>query len=324
MLVPRFWSEARRQGKVGGRRVTVRRFGWSDLSQEEASLNAEQRVNEAFARIETGEALQRREPKRAYNGADGVPIREEILDRFGDAILTRNGYGAKCLNTPDVFFADIDFGTTPGFGGWLGTWCFFLLGGLAVYFLIGSIRLALVVALGGLVLSYPVALFFRKWFFALRGGPEAESIRRVDRFIQAHPQWNLRIYRTPAGLRLLATHQKMDPVDPSALKAFQTLGTDPVYVRMCQKQNCFRARVSPKPWRIGLSRHIPSRAVWPVPEFFAEQRKVWQEEYDYRSTGFASCRFLKETGSGVNDPGIHSVQQIHDELCRANSQLPLA
>lgn len=324
MLVPQFWAEARKQGKVGGRRVTVRRFGWSDISQEDASQNAEKRVNEAYSRIETGETLLKREPKRAYNGAEGVPIREEILDRFGEAILTRNGYGAKCLNTPNVFFADIDFGTEPGFGAWLGTMSFFLLGGLAVFFLVGSYRLALVVSIVGLILSYPFALFIRNWVLGLTGGPEAVSIRRVERFIQAHPQWNMRIYRTPAGLRLLATHKKMDPLDPIALQAFQSLGTDPIYVQMCLKQNCFRARVSPKPWRIGLSRHIPSQAVWPVPEFFADQRKAWQKEYDYRSTEFASCRFLKEVGSGIIDPGVHSVQLIHDELCQANSQLPLA
>lgn len=52
----------------------------------------------------------------AYNGAQGVPIREEVLERHGDTVITRNGYGAKCLNTPDVLFADVDFDTAlpPG------------------------------------------------------------------------------------------------------------------------------------------------------------------------------------------------------------------
>jgi len=36
-----------------------------------------------------------------------VPIREEIVSRHGDTIITRNSYGARCLNTPNALFADI-------------------------------------------------------------------------------------------------------------------------------------------------------------------------------------------------------------------------
>ena len=34
--------------------------------------------------------LERREPKVAYNGALGVPIREEVLSRHNNAVITRN------------------------------------------------------------------------------------------------------------------------------------------------------------------------------------------------------------------------------------------
>lgn len=44
-----------------------------------------------------------------YNGAEGVPIREEIVEVHGTTIITRNAYGAGCLNTPDVLFVDLDF-----------------------------------------------------------------------------------------------------------------------------------------------------------------------------------------------------------------------
>lgn len=66
----------------------------------------------------SGENLERRERKVPHNGADGVPICEEIVARHaavanaageGEIIITRNAYGARCLNTPNVFFADVDF-----------------------------------------------------------------------------------------------------------------------------------------------------------------------------------------------------------------------
>lgn len=114
MIVPVHWAEARAQRREASRQVTVRRFGWSDESHAEAQAHAETRAADALERIWSGDKnVLRREPKIAYNGAHGVPIREEIIARQGDAVVTRNGYGAHCLNTPGVLFADIDFASKP-------------------------------------------------------------------------------------------------------------------------------------------------------------------------------------------------------------------
>ncbi len=75
MIVPQFWAEGRIQERTAGKQLTVRRYGWSDESPLAAQAHADQRTREAFERIAQGEKLERREPKRAYNGADGVPIR---------------------------------------------------------------------------------------------------------------------------------------------------------------------------------------------------------------------------------------------------------
>src|SRR5690349_327098 len=108
MIVPTYWAEASARDRKGNRQVTVRRFGWSDVSQEDAQAMADARARDALQRALAGEQLVRREPKVPYNGAQGVPIREEILERYGSAVVTRNAYGARCLNTPDVLFADVD------------------------------------------------------------------------------------------------------------------------------------------------------------------------------------------------------------------------
>lgn len=109
MIVPDHWAEARRVLRTIGGQVTVRRFGWSESSHLDAQSMAEIRAEEASQRILSGEKLSKREPKVPYNGADGVPIREEVLARHGEEVITRNGYGAHCLNPPRVLFADIDF-----------------------------------------------------------------------------------------------------------------------------------------------------------------------------------------------------------------------
>ena len=118
MIVPQYWAEGRIQERVDGKQITVRRYGWSDDSPLAAQAHADQRTREAFDRSPSGETLERRERKVAYNGADGMPIREEIVERQGDTVITRNSYGARCLNTPDVLFVDIDFDEPahPGLG----------------------------------------------------------------------------------------------------------------------------------------------------------------------------------------------------------------
>ena len=108
MLVPHFWAETRLQNRLPTKQVTVRRWGWSDLSQEDAQALADRRAREAMERILSGENLRRRETKDSYGTEDGVPIREEVIARHGNVVITRNSYGSLCLNTPNVLFADVD------------------------------------------------------------------------------------------------------------------------------------------------------------------------------------------------------------------------
>jgi hypothetical protein len=44
-----------------------------------------------------------------YGLEGGTPIREEVLERRDESVMTRNSYGAHCLNTENVAIADIDF-----------------------------------------------------------------------------------------------------------------------------------------------------------------------------------------------------------------------
>jgi len=108
MIVPEYWAEAEERVRVDGRQRTLKRFGWSDVSEQDARENARERVREAAARARAGESVRTADQKVAYNGADGLPIREQIIERHGDSVITRNSYGALCLNTPNVLFADID------------------------------------------------------------------------------------------------------------------------------------------------------------------------------------------------------------------------
>lgn len=326
MIVPEFWAEGRVQERLQGRQVTMRRFGWSDTSQDEAQRHADERAREALAHLAAGQNVARRELKLAYNGAEGVPIREEILGRHDATVVTRNLYGARCLNTPDVLFADIDFSVVLGPRLGLSVLVLLELGAAAIGWACDSWVLGLMAAVGGLLFSHGIATNLLRLFVAVAGGAQERAQKRVRRFCTEHPEWNVRVYRTPAGLRLLAMHRTFDPADAAVAECFRAVGADPVYVRMCRNQRCFRARVSPKPWRIGIGTHIrPRPGVWPVRPERRPERARWVEAYETSARGYASCRLLETLGgSGQVHPSARAVQLLHDELCQANTMLPMA
>jgi len=333
MIVPNFWAEARSQYRRKGKQITIRRFGWSETSEEEAQRNAQARVDEALARAISGEPLPRRERKVPYNGGNGLPIREEVVARFDETVITRNSYGARCLNTPGVLFADIDFPDSASLRMVGGTVLVLLAVGAGLVYLLaaagGSRRMlwmaGAIAALLTLSLASTMANMIRRMLVRAQGGPEAIALAKVRRFMRKRPDWLVHVYRTPAGLRLLATHRLFDPLEAEVAECFRALGTDPVYVAMCLNQHCFRARVSAKPWRIGIEgRLTPRPGVWPVSPERLPQRRAWLERYDRAAAGFAACRFIASIGSGVSVPAARAVQQLHDELCQARSELPIA
>jgi hypothetical protein len=324
MIVPRYWAEGRVQFRSRERQVTVRRFGWSDFSPAEAQAMADARTKEAFDRVMAGESLRRSERKVAYNGAEGVPIREEIVARSGPTVITRNSYGARCLNTPNVLFADVDLDDGPR----LSVTCLGILAGFGLALAVGVGTRSMFV---GTIVLVLVAVFgtsvIRRLCRNIRrsGSAERRARVRVQQFLAAHPEWSFRVYRTPAGLRLLAMHRTFDPREPDVAACFRELGCDPVYARMCVNQNCFRARVSPKPWRIGIAAHLkPRPGVWPVSPDQWPNRKAWVGQYEKKAEDYSACRFVEWVGSGVEDSTCRAVQTLHDELCGADSDRPLA
>jgi hypothetical protein len=345
MIVPKFWAEGRIQERVAGQQLTVRRFGWSDESPVAAQAHADRRTLEAFERIAAGEKLERRERKLAYNGAEGVPIREEIVAQHGDTIVTRNGYGARCLNTPEVLFVDIDFEEPSAFaaggssagamgpalvaavlvglaGGWAArSWVGGLLAAVIVFVLVYAVMGARKKKRGRAGIEEVVEVKEAE----AAPAPEQRARERIARFIEQHPDWNLRIYRTPAGLRALAMHAVFSPADPAVADCFQLLGVDKVYARMCRNQNCFRARLSAKPWRIGIGERMrPRPGIWPVAPDKLAARDAWVARYEKAAEGHAACRFLEAVGSATVHPSAAAVQALHDEQSRALSGLPLA
>ena len=326
MIVPEYWAEAREQVRHKGRIVTVRRYGWSDDSVEAAQAHAQARTREALDAILSGATLPRRELRTNY-GVAGVPIREQIVARHGDVVITRNSYGALCLNTPDVLFADVDMAERPsGCAISIGLFAIVVAIGFAGGFFAWHWLAGVALAIIAVWAVNRFALRRRQAAFDRDGGAEARALAFVDAFSATHPDWHLRVYRTPAGLRVLAMHRTFQPQDEDAAMLFSALQADHLYTVMCKVQHCFRARLTPKPWRIGIDQRIrPPVAAWSAEQATLPERLAWIAGYEQRSSGFAACRYLRSLGDTTRvDPKAEHVRALHDAMAGAGSDLPLA
>lgn len=324
MIVPEYWAEAKVHHNNGKQKITIQRFGWSDISQEDAQQEAQARAEDALNRWLKGEKVTAKELKVNYNGAEGVPIREQVISRHDDIVITRNSYGALCLNTPDIAFADIDFYQHPflsKFNFFREHWILILL----------CVVLIVSVSIGLTTYNFDlfwIALIITMIAFFLEANLSHEHryyilLRKLEQFSQQHPDWGFRLYETPAGLRVLFTHQTFSPESPEIKKFFSLFRIDPLYALMCKNQQCFRARLTPKPWRIAM-KSIHPRGKWPINCQRQAIRQVWIDEYQQKAKDYAACRFIKSFGNKHIMNKVIKVVELHDHYCKAFSYLPIA
>ena len=172
-------------------------------------------------------------------------------------------------------------------------------------------------AYGALVLNADRAMFV-DLDFADDESREPALLAKLRAWTTTH-QLAVRAYRTAAGLRALVTNQTFDPVAPATEALLTEVGCDPLYVKLCRIQSSFRARLTPKPWRVGKR---PPKIPWPFENGDAEQRlRDWVADYTAASEHFGACRFVEAIGTGVVDPELAPVLALHDGRACGGQQL---
>lgn len=131
-----------------------------------------------------------------------------------------------------------------------------------------------------------------------------------------------RVYRTCAGYRVLAADLAMDPKSQATQEFLTSFGSDPAFMKLCRIQGSFRARLTPKPWRMDLP--LPPNQ-FPRDDRAAQTEfQSWLEEYERASSKYATCKFLESIGSTRPSSETRIVVEEHDRVARAESDLPLA
>lgn len=151
---------------------------------------------------------------------------------------------------------------------------------------------------------------------------ERRVLDRVRRALESVSGASFRVYRTAAGFRVLGTDRLYEPGAEAVVELMRAAGTDPEFMTLCRVQQCFRARLTPKPWRID---HPKPPTSFPFASGADEARmRRWRETYDAARERHAVCRFVEEVGPRRVHADMARVLELHDRATRAGDDLPLA
>jgi len=285
MKIAHFWTRGTGEASASdGRLIRVVARGWSDETPEMAARVARDVATRLAQKIASGDRT-----KGGYLYGDR-PLPEPIIREFAGpqfprALITRNSYGALVMNAQELMFIDID--REDGHHNAQD-----LFSGLKSLF-------------GGRANTPPA-------------NPVLEQIRRVA---EAN-SLSGRVYKTAAGYRVAITNAAYQPATPNSESLLRQFGADPLYVRLCQVQQSFRARLTPKPWRCD----VPTPPVSFPYESPSEQARFreWESRYTAASANYATCHFVTSFGGGRVAAEFEDLLQHHDDVTKAGSQLPLA
>jgi hypothetical protein len=230
---------------------------------------------------------------------------EAVLEKLpGLGIVTRNRYGAEILNADTVMFLDWDvephnlYMFMPAPKGFLARLRQTIWGPTSDQY--DTNRKAI-----------------NDWMQKEKTKLEATIWEKIESL-----NVGLRLYETRNGLRGIVTSSQFDPSDALAQNFMTYLGADKLYVRLCRLQGTFRARLTPKHWRIGMVERPPTKPA--VDSAAVAVLQHWLTVYESRSVGFATARFITQMGTPASESTILEVIRLHDRRCKVGQNLELA
>jgi hypothetical protein len=313
MLIPKYWkhitktvdgidmSNCKRHWSKGNK-AYISSWGYSNESEIDALSKAHERL------AETVEALKNPQDEGFYYPHSVIKEDiEQVIDvQNGEAIISRNRYGALVLNTDKLMFIDID----------------------------------IPVMIKGEP-NFLQKLFGKKYVWKDSSSRDKQlfienKIDEINQFTDANPEVGFKVYRTFAGLRVIATHKIYSVDSDETHQIFDALGADPLYQKLCRLQGCFRARLTPKRWRMNEAdvKNKPKLTFRVTRNMLEEwtrsddvrlaQYEQWTEVYDKATNKYASCHFIQQYGCTDIADELSDLIELHDSHCNANSGKSLA
>lgn len=164
---------------------------------------------------------------------------------------------------------------------------------------------------------------YRFSFFDLFGrlkklSKKERIIYKFERNVTRFPELgrDFRIYETNKGIRVIGK-QYVTPAGKYYTAMMRKLSVDGIYVQLSKKQNCYRARLTPKPYRM-KSATIKIRC--PL-DCETSAYYDWSNTYEAASKNFSVVKLAKINGMDFSQEPI---VKLHDEICNMRKQNKLA
>jgi len=145
-----------------------------------------------------------------------------------------------------------------------------------------------------------------------------QALSVLKLFCQENTDYGFRVYATRAGLRYICTTHRAYPHHESTKQIFRCLYADPLYVQLCQFQGTFRARLSPKPWRVGNAEETSRWTYDRNQGYVTPQGRQWEEVRVCKALGIVGKKHILEE--------FKLIIKHHDEITQAlnRQDIPLA
>jgi hypothetical protein len=152
--------------------------------------------------------------------------------------------------------------------------------------------------------------------------PEEEALAKLREALKTYGLATFRIYRTASGFRVMAIDRDFNPTAPDVQALMKSTATDAAFTQLCQVQKSFRARLTPKPWRIGQK--MPPGQHPREDTKTRERFSKWLSDYESAAAGYATSKYLETVGNGRPSENARPLQVLHDQVTRSDQPLPLA
>ena len=140
--------------------------------------------------------------------------------------------------------------------------------------------------------------------------PPKEQIFDMVRNLAAstkYKDYGFRTYETYQGARVIVLGKSFDPRNSETKKMMDEFNCDPLYTTLCNKQGCFRARLTPKPYRMKM---CPYKVNFPR-EGVDTEFQHWLAQYERESRNFSVCKFIEQVGASQS---MNEVVMLHDDI----------
>ena len=165
--------------------------------------------------------------------------------------------------------------------------------------------------------DYPISFFdyFRK---ISKLSKKERIIAKFEQSIKKAPKLgtDFRIYETQKGIRVIGKTY-VDPSSHGYSNLMRKMGVDWLYVRLSKKQNCYRARLTPKPYRM---KHQTIKIKSPL-DCTTQDYDEWDQSYRRKSKNFSVVKLIKTLG---HDFSQEPVIKKHDLTCNLGGNCKLA